>query len=75
MSGKPVTLGHTEQRNAEILDYGFVTCIDTACWRYGWLTALDRSTGHVWQASKWGVLRAEGEANHVERMTTLLAGS
>jgi serine/threonine protein phosphatase 1 len=72
-SGKPVTLGHTEQRNGEILDLGFATCIDTACWRYGWLTALDRRTGYVWQASKWGMLRAEGEANHRDAMSELLA--
>jgi serine/threonine protein phosphatase 1 len=71
-SGKIVTVGHTEQRNGEILDLGFAACIDTACWRYGWLTAIDRPTGHVWQASKWGLLRAEGEANHREEMTKLL---
>jgi serine/threonine protein phosphatase 1 len=47
ISGKPVTVGHTEQRDGEILDLGFATCIDTACWRYGWLTALDRTTGEV----------------------------
>lgn len=71
-SGKPVTAGHTEQRNGEILDIGFAACIDTACWRYGWLTAIDRQTGRSWQASKWGLLREQGEATHREPLTQLL---
>jgi serine/threonine protein phosphatase 1 len=40
-SGKTVVVGHTEQVNSEILDLGFALCIDTACWRHGWLTAID----------------------------------
>ena len=60
-SGKPVFVGHTEQ--AEVLDLGFATCIDTGCWRYGWLTAIEVSTKQTWQASRWGVLREEGEAS------------
>jgi serine/threonine protein phosphatase 1 len=75
VSGKPVTVGHTEQRNGEVLDLGFAACIDTACWRYGWLTALDRTTGQTWQASKWGLLREAGEATHREPLTQLLRKS
>jgi serine/threonine protein phosphatase 1 len=59
MSGKTVVVGHTEQRSGEVLDLGYVKCIDTACWRYGWLTALDVESGEVWQTSKWGVPRRE----------------
>lgn len=59
-SGKTVVVGHTEQRNGEILDLGHVICIDTYCHGYGWLTALDVTNGEVWQASRWGALR-EGE--------------
>jgi serine/threonine protein phosphatase 1 len=72
LSGKPVTVGHTEQRDGEVLDLGFATCIDTGCWRYGWLTALDRTTGTLWQASRWGILREPGEATHREPLQRLL---
>lgn len=64
VSGKTVIVGHTEQSNSEILDLGFALCIDTACWRHGWLTALDVKTRKVWQASRWGVLRAPHEPTH-----------
>jgi serine/threonine protein phosphatase 1 len=72
-SGKPVIVGHTEQRDAEILDLGYAMCIDTACWRYGWLTAIEPATGETWQASKWGLVREPGELNHQERLSVLLA--
>lgn len=57
MSGKTAVVGHTEQRDGEVLDLGYVKCIDTACYNYGWLTALDVTSGQTWQASRWGVLR------------------
>jgi len=63
-SGKPVIVGHTEQPNSEIKDLGFATCIDTACWRHGWLTALDVRSRQVWQASRWGLLREADESAH-----------
>jgi len=56
-SGKKVVLGHTEQTSGEPLDLGHLVCIDTACWRYGWLTALEVHTGNLWQVSRWGVGR------------------
>ncbi len=56
-SGKPVVVGHTEQRDGEVLDLGYVKCIDTACYNYGWLTALDLPSGEIRQASRWGALR------------------
>ena len=71
-SGKPVIVGHTEQRDGEVLDLGFAACIDTACWRYGWLTAIDPATGQVWQASRWGVMRESGEATHRAELTELI---
>ena len=63
-SGRTVVVGHTEQRNSEILDLGFAICIDTACWRHGWLTALDCHSRSYWQASRWGVLSATEEPTH-----------
>lgn len=63
-SGKTVVVGHTEQKNSEIFDLGFAMCIDTACWRHGWLTAVELHSGKLWQASRWGILREEGEQSH-----------
>jgi serine/threonine protein phosphatase 1 len=71
-SGKPVVMGHTEQKNAEILDLGFATCIDTVCCKYGWLTALDVATHEVWQASRWGMLRESAETSHRLQLKELL---
>jgi serine/threonine protein phosphatase 1 len=56
-SGKVAVVGHTEQRGGEVLDLGFLVCIDTNCHRVGWLTALDVETGQVWQADWHGTLR------------------
>lgn len=67
-SGKTVIVGHTEQKNSEILDLGFAICLDTACWRYGWLTALDVNTRNYWQASRWGILREAEEPAHRGRL-------
>lgn len=70
-SGKPVIVGHTEQPNSEVLDLGFAMCIDTACWRHGWLTAIDVHTKELWQASRWGLLRAPTEPTHRGRLALL----
>jgi serine/threonine protein phosphatase 1 len=71
-SGKTVVVGHTEQKSAEILDLGFAMCIDTACWKYGWLTAIDVLSGEYWQASRWGVMRDGCETSHRHRLKELL---
>src|SRR5262249_23126796 len=56
-SGKVAVVGHTPQWSGEILNLGFLVCIDTNCVRGGWLTALDVGTGQVWQANLLGQLR------------------
>ena len=56
-SGKTVIVGHTAQRNGEILDLGYLKCIDTCCYGEGWLTALDLQSGQIWQADKAGKMR------------------
>ena len=56
-SGKTAVVGHTPQHSGEVLDLGFLVCIDTNCVRGGWLTALDTTTGRVWQADREGRLR------------------
>lgn len=54
-SGKTVIVGHTPQ--PEILDLGYLKCIDTNCCKGGWLTALDVDSGQVWQVDEKGNVR------------------
>lgn len=56
-SGKIAVVGHTRQLSGEVLDLGFLLCIDTNCVRGGWLTALDTSSGQVWQSDSSGRIR------------------
>jgi serine/threonine protein phosphatase 1 len=56
-SRKTVIVGHTPQMEGNILDLGFVVCLDTGCCEGGWLTALEVTTGHVWQSNQQGELR------------------
>jgi serine/threonine protein phosphatase 1 len=56
-SGKTVIVGHTSQKNGEILDLVHVKCVDTNCYGGGWLTALDVHTADVWQADIKGKMR------------------
>lgn len=56
-SRKPVVLGHTPQTNGEVLDLGFLKCIDTFCHSGGWLTGLEVFSGQVWQTNQQGDFR------------------
>lgn len=56
-SGKTAVVGHTPQGSGEVLDLGYLLCIDTYCVGGGWLTALDVESGQVWQANRAGELR------------------
>ena len=58
-SGKTAIVGHFAQKSGEILDLGYVKCIDTWCYGDGWLTALDVESGRVWQANKQGAARGD----------------
>jgi serine/threonine protein phosphatase 1 len=57
-SGKVVVVGHTPQLNGEVLDLGFLICIDTNCVRGGWLTAIETNTGKIWQVNSSGKIRS-----------------
>jgi len=57
-NGKQAIVGHTSQKNGEVLDAGYLVCIDTYCWGGGWLTALDATNGRMWQANQRGQLRS-----------------
>jgi serine/threonine protein phosphatase 1 len=56
-SGKVAIVGHTPQKSGEVLDLGYLKCIDTFCHGGGWLTALEVRTGKVWQANLTGEMR------------------
>lgn len=58
VSGKTVVVGHTPQTSGEVLDLGFLRCIDTDCSQGGWLTALEVNSGKVIQANQDGALKA-----------------
>jgi serine/threonine protein phosphatase 1 len=57
VSGKTAVVGHTSLKDGEIMDLGHLLCIDTYCWGGGWLTALDTTTGQVWQVDRHGRVR------------------
>lgn len=60
ISGKQAIAAHTAQRTGEILDLGYLMCIDTYLYGGGWLTALDVNTGQIWQANREGTMRKRG---------------
>ena len=53
-SGKMAILGHTPQKDGRILYLDHLKCIDTGCGQGGLLTALDVTTGKVWQVTESG---------------------
>jgi serine/threonine protein phosphatase 1 len=57
-SGKTVLVGHTSQKTGEILDLGFLKCIDTYCHGGKWLTALEINSGQFWQTNDQGKTRS-----------------
>lgn len=57
VSGKTVVVGHTPQTIGDVLNLGFLICIDTDCSRGGWLTALEVDCGLVVQANVRGQVR------------------
>ena len=68
ISGKTVVVGHTEQKDSEILDLGFAICIDTGCWRYGWLTGPGTAFTRFLAGQPLGVLREHQEPAHRGRL-------
>lgn len=59
-SGKTAILGHTSNKQGEILNLGYLVCIDTYAHGGGWLTALEPEAKKVWQVNIYGEYR-EGE--------------
>lgn len=53
-SGKVAVVGHTPQENHQLLDRGFIKCIDTGCGFGGLLTAYDVDQQTIWQVTQGG---------------------
>ena len=66
-SGKTAIVGHSSQKSGEILDLGYLKCIDTWCYGEGWLTAIELHSGQIWQANKEGRRRADSANNEKNR--------
>lgn len=62
-SGKTLVVGHNAQSSGDILNLGFLVCIDTNCVRGGWLTALDVASGTIWQTNQAGGVRPSSRLN------------
>lgn len=56
VSGKIAVLGHTPQ--PDILDLGYLICVDTGCCKGGWLTAFDVNSRRIWQVNERGDVRS-----------------
>jgi len=59
INGKIAVLGHTHDRQGEIFKVPHLVCIDTYCYGGKWLTAMELTTGTVWQANPDGTMRTE----------------
>jgi serine/threonine protein phosphatase 1 len=57
-SGKTAVVGHTSQKTGEVLNLGYLICIDTYCYGGGWLTAYDLATDGFWQVDRRGRSRS-----------------
>ncbi len=55
-SGKQAIVGHTHDRQGQIFRSPHLVCIDTFCYGGQCLTALELTSGQVWQASRAGQL-------------------
>jgi serine/threonine protein phosphatase 1 len=60
ISGKTAVVGHTPQKSGEVLDTGYLLCLDTYCFGGGWLTAMEFPSRRIWQADVGGKLRPDG---------------
>ena len=56
-SGKRVYVGHTPQSAGNILDLGYLVCLDTYCFGRGFLTAINLDTTELTQVDYHGHLR------------------
>lgn len=60
ISGKIAVLGHTSNKQGEVVNQGHLVCLDTYCHGGGWLTALDPDRSRLWQTNEIGEI-CEGQ--------------
>jgi serine/threonine protein phosphatase 1 len=58
-SGKIMVCGHTPQKTGLPKNLGHAICVDTWAHGQGWLTCLDVTSGHYWQANQNGEQRTD----------------
>ena len=58
-NGSTAVVGHTANKDGEVLDVGHLICLDTFCYGGGWLTAMDLMTKEVWQTNQQGDVRQQ----------------
>lgn len=56
-SGRTAIVGHTANKEGEVLDAGHLICLDTYCYGGGWLTAMDLASKQTWQTNQIGEVR------------------
>ncbi|QDV63420.1 metallophosphoesterase family protein [Crateriforma conspicua] len=56
-SGKTAIVGHTANRDGEVVDLGHLICLDTYAYGGQWLTAMDLNERSFWQANQQGQVR------------------
>ncbi len=57
-SGKIAVVGHTPTPDGQVLDLGYLFDLDTGCCYGRWLTALELTSGHLFQTSQNGARRS-----------------
>ncbi|GIW93692.1 MAG: serine/threonine protein phosphatase [Pirellulaceae bacterium] len=53
-SGKTAVVGHTPQKTGEVLDLGYLLCLDTYCVGGQWLSAMEFPSRRLWQVDPEG---------------------
>ncbi len=53
-SGRTAVVGHTPQPQGQVLDLGYLLCLDTGCGFGGYLTAMDVESHELWQVDEQG---------------------
>ena len=65
ISGKTAVVGHTPQRHGQILQTEHLICLDTYCYGGGRLSAIELTSGALWQASFDGEILADHGSDRV----------
>ncbi|MEQ8835229.1 MAG: metallophosphoesterase family protein [Lacipirellulaceae bacterium] len=68
LTGKTAVVGHTSNKQGKVVNLGHLICLDTYCYGGGWLTALDVTSGVIWQADQQGQVDLK-TINTVEQST------